>query len=105
MITEQAPEWREFAARYPDATLRAVGDFASDLAEPHVDGTAQGRLLLEVGLASAGLRCPIRTVDGLTHPAIDHLAVSGTVRTRVATSWEGTLVGDRLSGTPSGPGA
>ncbi len=97
VIPEQAAEWAELAARYPKATLCVAGDFNSDLAETHIYGTALGRSLLEVGLASAKLLCATRTVGGLTHPPIDHVAVSGTVRARVVASWEGTVDGERLS--------
>jgi endonuclease/exonuclease/phosphatase family metal-dependent hydrolase len=97
VIPEQAAEWAELAARYPTATLCVAGDYNTDLADSHVYGTAQGRALLESGLAAAALRCTTRTVEALADPPIDHVSVSGAGRTRVVAAWEGTVAGEQLS--------
>jgi endonuclease/exonuclease/phosphatase family metal-dependent hydrolase len=103
VVPEQAAEWVTLRRQHPNAALCVAGDLNMNVGGRHYYGTKEGRRLLEVGMAGAGLTCVTRTEDVpdnlLAKPHIDHVLIPAdwAKRTRVVAAWPGTISGVRLS--------
>lgn len=102
-IPRQAAEWSGLRVRHGDALLCVAGDLNMSVNGPHYYGTKLGRSLLSEAMDANRLTCVTSTdrlpPGALKHPPIDHVLLSDdhATTTRVASAWEGTQHGARLS--------
>jgi hypothetical protein len=102
-ISRQAAEWSELRDRHKYAFMCIAGDLNTNINGPHYYGTKLGRSLLSDVLDANRLTCVTSTdrlpEGALQHPPIDHIFLSDkwAATAHVASAWEGTQHGVRLS--------
>jgi len=105
IVPEQGAEWLRLREQYPSHDIVVAGDFNQSLASRHYYGSRELRRLLEHQCAAAGLEVLTGLADErvpLSHPVIDHIAVSPGAGRSVSPGevhgWEGSWDGaGRLS--------